>query len=284
MEASKVEDHEGEHFRTTTTFQKLKAQCVKTISLDKNLIKEATNALKQHAKVSAASKKDDLLEDDNDFIYIEVILAEVPTKHAVRPIQIPLPNAIYSEEYLSRACIFVKDEQRVFKDLIADKDVPCLAKVVGLTKLRKNFARYEERRTLLNEHDLFFCDSRIYAMLPKLLGKFFYQRKKFPYPLKFGDYTDADEMINNALKSTYLNMGNGPAYTLKASRVTMSTKDSVKNIIRSIYEMLPFILRSGVSPDKVQQILIKTSDSISLPIYNHLSEMEIDAFKKAPAE
>lgn len=36
---------------------------------------------------------------------------------------------IYSEDFFSKHCIFVKDPQRDYKDKIQDLDIPCIGKV-----------------------------------------------------------------------------------------------------------------------------------------------------------
>jgi len=36
----------------------------------------------------------------------------------------------------------------------------------------------------LKDYDLFLADLRIYKMLPECLGKEFYSKKKYPYPIK----------------------------------------------------------------------------------------------------
>ena len=51
--------------------------------------------------------------------------------------------------------------------------------VISLTKLRKNYKSYESKRQLADLYDVFICDDRIYHLLPKLLGKAFFAKKKW---------------------------------------------------------------------------------------------------------
>lgn len=51
-------------------------------------------------------------------------------------------------------------------------------KVIGYTNLIKKHGMYEDKRKLCKEFDLFFCDYRIYDLLRKPMGKFFYEKKK----------------------------------------------------------------------------------------------------------
>lgn len=90
-----------------------------------------------------------------------------------------LPHAIYSPEYFSKHAVIVRTPQREYKDLIAELNVPCIGKVIGYDKLLKNYQRYEQKRDLCKEFELFFCDYRVYDLLRKPLGKVFYDRKKY---------------------------------------------------------------------------------------------------------
>jgi len=58
----------------------------------------------------------------------------------------------------------------------------------------------------------------------------------------------------------------------------MGLKETVKNIIHGVYNTLPHILKDSISHSKVRQVSIKTSESISLPIFNQLSQEELSAF------
>jgi ribosome biogenesis protein UTP30 len=52
--------------------------------------------------------------------------------------------------------------------------VPCIAKVISIKKLKKEFKQYKDKRKLLQDYDLFLSDLRVYKMLPEALGKEFY--------------------------------------------------------------------------------------------------------------
>lgn len=95
-----------------------------------------------------------------------------------------MPHPFQSKEYNTRVCVFVKDPSREFKDQIANLKVPCIAKVIGYEKLKKNYKQYKDKKKLLQEYDQFLADLRIYKMLPEQLGNEFYKKKKYPCPLK----------------------------------------------------------------------------------------------------
>lgn len=58
----------------------------------------------------------------------------------------------------------------------------------------------------------------------------------------------------------------------------MNTKDIVKNIIHGAYNTLPHLLKHNIKHNHVRQINIKTYNSISLPIFNQLTDEEKLAF------
>lgn len=77
-------------------------------------------------------------------------------------------------------CLFVKDPQREYKDLIHSLGLDhVITKVIGISKLRKKYKEYEAKRLLCNSYDLFLADDRVLPLLPKLLGKTFFAKKRY---------------------------------------------------------------------------------------------------------
>ena len=108
------------------------------IQLDKHQIKNAVSQLKTF--IEKTKKVQDLFEGGQEgFIYLEVDLAEVPWKHSIRPIQIPLPTPIYSEKYNSRFAIFTMNPEETFVNSIQDLDLPLLSEAIGYDRAKKHF-------------------------------------------------------------------------------------------------------------------------------------------------
>lgn len=74
--------------------------------------------------------------------------------------------------------MITKDPQREYKDLLESNNVKFISRVVGIQKLRGKFKPFEARRILLRENGLFLADDRVIPLLPKLLGKPFFNAKK----------------------------------------------------------------------------------------------------------
>jgi len=60
-----------------------------------------------------------ILDDEDGFLYIDVLLNKLPESYSIRPVQIKLPVPIYGEDFLTRSCVLCKDPQREYKDKIA---------------------------------------------------------------------------------------------------------------------------------------------------------------------
>ena len=76
-------------------------------------------------------------------------------------------------------CLITKDPQRKYKDLLQEKNIKFVSRVVSITKLKGKFKPFEPRRQLMSEHGLFFADKSVIPLLPGLLGKVFFKAKKW---------------------------------------------------------------------------------------------------------
>lgn len=54
----------------------------------------------------------------------------------------------------------------------------CL-QIIPIAKLKTNYKSYELKRRLSQSYDVFLTDKRLYHMLPRLLGKKFFEKKKW---------------------------------------------------------------------------------------------------------
>lgn len=120
-------------------FNKYKKEAVKSIILDKFLIKSAAESLK---KFQQSHQSADLFENEG-FVYLEIVMGRLPEEHSIRPVQIPLPVPIYGEQFNTRSLIFVADPSRDYKDKIQDLTIPTIAKVIGYEKLKKQYTKYK---------------------------------------------------------------------------------------------------------------------------------------------
>ena len=165
------------------------SQCLAKV--DVKQIAKAVKALQDYKKRKHADSKG-LLDNPESLITLSFTMTSVPEKPSQRPQLIKIPHPFISESENSRVCIFVKDPARAFKDQIQDLKIPCIAKVIGFDKLKRNFKQYKDKRILVKDYDAFLSDLRIYKMLPEVLGKEFYQQKMYPAPIKVHDFSNEE--------------------------------------------------------------------------------------------
>jgi ribosome biogenesis protein UTP30 len=140
-------------------------------------------------------------------------------------------------------------------------------KVIALGKLAKKSKSFQEKRSLLKEFSTFIVDDSLVNLLPKILGKKFYEKKKLPIPISIKK-TINEELIEQIKqvteKSTTLIQGNGVCVSLKVGNAELSLEENVDNIISGIEGA---VYRIKGNWDNIQSIHLKSKESIALPIY-----------------
>ena len=164
-----------------------------------------------------------------------------------------------------RICIFTKDPQRAYKDLVASDQFPTelrvkVSRVIGVDKLRKKWKSFEAKRQLLADHDIFMVDDRVTKIVAEVLGKTFYSTKsKRPIPIKLtaGAYVDKSKKdektkesvvgtpqgvakeIEIALRSTYVSMSQSSNTSIKVGKLSMTPqqlKDNIQVVVEKLIE------------------------------------------------
>ena len=139
-----------------------------------------------------------------------------------------------------------------------------------MDKLRKEYKPFEAKRQLLAAFDLFLADKRILRMLPPLLGKGFFIKKKLPIPVKLPKIADKKsflKVIEEASATTPLYLPpNGRCISIKVATLDMPARDIEENIMA----VLPCAIKKipGGSLNNVQSIHIKSTTSTALPLYS----------------
>ena len=222
--------------------------------------------------------------NEKSMLYLTLLVNTLPEKVNIKPTRIEIPNGIYSGPE-KQYCMIVSDEfKKKFKDQLSD---PSLSKwkFLRYDKLRRNYKTYSEKRALFDSYDLFFCEGRVYMLIKKMLGKKFYARKKYPFPIEFNNCLNDGSKIRKSKKtppvevlhhkqgdvshlnsyddlflnltnfktllekladnSTFFYQGNGPEYNLKISRISEDMNN--KKIIKNIRVGTKFLLKYMMS-------------------------------------
>ncbi len=80
-------------------------------------------------------------------------------------------------------------------------------KVIGISKLRSKYKPFEAKRQLCASYDLFLADERVIELLPPLLGKTFFGKKKHPIPIDLKK--DPQVEYQRILSSAYVYFNKG---------------------------------------------------------------------------
>eukprot|EP00850_Spirogloea_muscicola_P001919 SM000007S20879 [mRNA] locus=s7:696898:698265:+ [translate_table: standard] len=245
-------------------------------------VRKAVAALRTWLDARRAARKAQLLDDD-DMFYLVVSLGRIPTAARTNPLRIPLPHSLFPADGAEprEVCLLVKDSKGAApgdaKDKVRKDAIAGVTKVIGVQKLRTKYKPHEAKRQLCGSYDLFVADDRILPLLPKLLGKTFFKKKKHPIPVSLKGSNWA-EQIRRACDSTYLYLGSGACCVLRTARTSHSEQEVVDNVMAVIEEAAKLIPRKW---SNIKSIYMKTQDSAALPIYAAIPDMPV---KIAPIE
>ena len=117
----------------------------------------------------------------------------------------------------------------------------------------------------MKEHDLFLVDDRIVPEMPRVLGKSWLQAKKSPIPVTL-KRLDLKAELERAISSTYIRLSKGTAVSVKLGSLSNHSPDQLyENLISVIPHMAIRMPLGGW--DNVQALHIKTTTSVSLPVW-----------------
>ncbi|KAG2187505.1 hypothetical protein INT44_005194 [Umbelopsis vinacea] len=232
------------------------------MNLDDKQTKSAVTALVKHVKSKNAN---DLIEDES-VIWLIVGTKKIPDTRKAMPKRLNLKYSVLQSD--AEVCLFTKDPQKEFKELLASKGVKRVNKVIGISKLRDKYKPFEAKRKLCAAYGMFLADDRVIPLLPKLLGKEFFLKKKQPIPVDMKK-SNLKAEIEKALSSTYMHLNGGSCSAIKVGTTALSEQHIFENIMAVVPQVADNIPKKWKN---IQSINIKTSDSISLPIYNSLPE------------
>ena len=241
--------------------------------VDKAQIQKAIAALRLHLdKVKQEKEKDPLFEDECDDAYSVLIsLRTQPVgsaKSNAKMKAIRIPHSMVNLE-TAELCLIVKDndgkghKEAKLKVESMGEDKAGIAKVLGVSKLRNNYKPHEAKRKLCDSYDLFLADERVIPVLPKLLGKTFFKKKRQPIPV---DLTKKDwaKEIRSKTSATYLSLSSGTCVRVKTGTSAMSVEDVVENTAVAIEGAVKHIPRRW---GNIQSIFVKCNETVALPLY-----------------
>ncbi|KAG0581098.1 hypothetical protein KC19_4G224700 [Ceratodon purpureus] len=245
--------------------------------VDAVLVGKAVDALLKWSGAQKQQAKAQLLEDDQ-LVYVVVGMNKVPDKGRTNPCSVTLPHPLYQMDGSREICLIVSDREngkvklnkQTAKGRI-EKEGLNIAKVIPLSKLKKDYFSFEAKRKLCGSYDIFLADDRILGELPKLLGKAFYKKKKHPIPVNLTRAQWAGQ-ITAALNSTFVYVSGGTCSVVKVARVSQTREEIIANVNAVVEGVAQQIPRKWAN---IRALFLKTLESVALPLYQSLPEMPL---------
>jgi len=241
--------------------------------LDSDQATKAIKALYAWMKKEKKGGKGGLFdgEDGDDFFHLTVSLKKTQPVRKDKPIGIRISHPLYDLED-AESCLIVKDiageGKKAAKAKIQEGSVLGVTKVLRVSNLKKKFATHEQKRQLCRDYSLFLADTRILPLLPKLLGKTFFKKKKQPVPVVLkGNSSKWKENIEEAIGSTYVHLTGGSCFTVRIGRTATQKPAQVLDNLLGVAKKLAEMDSIGKWKN-IQRLYIKTSQSVALLIYS----------------
>ncbi|XP_010504822.1 PREDICTED: ribosomal L1 domain-containing protein 1-like [Camelina sativa] len=244
-------------------------------------VRSAIDGLINWRSEKSKTEKPQLLEQD-EVLYLFVTLKKIPQTSRTNAHRIPLPHPLINpSEYSPELCLIIDDRPKsgltkadVMKK-IKSENIP-ITKVLKLSKLKSDYKPFEAKRKLCDSYDMFFADRRILPLLPRLIGKKFFARKKIPVAIDL-QHKNWKEQIEKACGSAMFFMRTGTCCVVKVGKLSMESSQIAENVMATLNGVVEIL------PNKwkfVRSLHLKLSESLALPIYQAVPDLKlkIDAF------
>ncbi|XP_037671405.1 ribosomal L1 domain-containing protein 1 isoform X1 [Choloepus didactylus] len=244
--------------------------------VNKAQIRKALAALLENSK--SRKNADDLLLNEKENLFLMVVLWKIPSKEL--RVRLSLPYSIRSD--LAEVCLFTKDEpdltpektEHFYRSLLNKHKINTISQIIPLRTLKKEYKPYEAKLRLLGSFDFFLTDARIRRLLPSIIGKHFYLRKKVPVSVNLLAKNLSKE-INGSIGGTVLNISKtGSCSTIRIGHTGMKLQHILQNVVavaKGLSEKLPEKWAS------VKLLYLKTEKSVALPIFSSFKSNWDDA-------
>ena len=284
-------EHESFHEETEESIKDKFDIQLKTVNeklkLDNSLLLKAIHCLKGILNEKSKNENNILFRKDEEAVHINFTFGNIPEQYSLRPVLLPVK---INSNARRRVCLIIRDPVEEWNELnISFDDVKDLdVNIITYSSLKQEYFQYESKRNLLKQFDVFLCDSHLYMMLKKILGKCFYSAKKYPLAVKIDKKkemsNETKQSIINAAQNQIFYMSNGPNYSVKAGFVEEDDKILLDKTITATKFTLAHILKWGVDFEHLKTISVKITNSIELPVFNQLTKEEILTGKDLIAE
>ena len=123
---------------------------------------------------------------------------------------------------------------------------------------------HEAKRELCKAHEVFLADARVLPMLPPLLGKTFFAKRRLPVAVDLKK-ADLKKELERAACGAHYRHAAGTSNSVQLGTTAQSPKQLVGNIVSGVEQLVAKL------PGKwgnVQSLQLRTTNSLALPFYN----------------
>ncbi|CCF59097.1 hypothetical protein KAFR_0G00640 [Kazachstania africana CBS 2517] len=185
-----------------------------------------------------------------------------------------------------RILLITKDPSTLYRETISRDDTinDLIKEIISVKNLKRRF-RGAKLSTLYKEFDLVVADYRVHHLLPDVLGsRFFHSKKKTPYMIRMSkqlkerrqkmieecDVSYIRAQLKSICKNTSYIANNDNCLNVKIGEVG---RHSSEEMLSNIQDIVRFLTdkkekpQGGVIKGGINSIFVKTSNSVSLPVY-----------------
>lgn len=253
----------------------------KNLNLNSDLIVKAIQSLILINDKNFKDSIDIFARKEKVPLQVNFTLSSLPNRFSPRPVSIPVTLT----KELRKVCLIIKDNfVNIWKKTNIKFD-GCEVYAISYSDLKLEYSQFEQKRNLAKRFDNFICDKSLYMGLKKVLGRTFYEMKKYPFAINLSsennekiDENEIKSKIENIVNNVVFYMSKGPNYTVKVDYLYSDDKKLSEKVRNTIIYVLAHILKWGVSYESVKSITLKTNDSVELPIFNQLTKEEVNAY------
>ncbi|KAL0921146.1 hypothetical protein M5K25_008190 [Dendrobium thyrsiflorum] len=229
----------------------------------------AVDALLGFLRARAKQRKAQLFEHD-DFLYLHLSVRRFPSTSRLNPYRIPLPHSLHPLDPSRTSLCLIADDSlaETARSTAAAEKLP-FDSVIPLSELRTDYVPFESRRRLCDSYDIFFAERRIITLLPRLIGNYFFKKKKIPLAVNISR-PGWPEAVRQACRSTLLFLASGTGIGMKVGRVSMDREEIIDNLMAAIEGAVNHVPKKWAN---IRCMYIKAAQSVALPIYQVVPEM-----------
>jgi ribosomal protein L1 len=229
---------------------------------------KAVNAIKKYA-----AKKEELAQANSGTVElistpaaftVSFSLNTIPVKKDYRFNTVVLPNRIIDASNTSM-CLLVRDPKEKAVEAVKKEELP-FEKIIAVKSLKRKYASHEARQELANRFDLFFCETPIYEMMGKLLGRYFFEVKKAKIPMPLVNLTKS--CFEKSLSTSRFRVRGGAVVGIKVGNMSMDSDMLAENALAAIEHMASKYCVSKKTENDVFNIALGATNIIDLPIWS----------------